>query len=101
MRRAAELTAVPGLGLGLSMEIVRRLADTLHLAVRAAHARALSAATTVADRPGAFPHAEAPAWAAGLVVVVGPVVAVAGVVNRRSLIEIPIEIPIECSLGSW
>jgi len=66
------------------MEIVRRLADTLHLAVRAARAREPSAATTVADRPGAFPHAEAPAWAAGadFTVVEEPAAAVAGVVNR-------------------
>ncbi len=48
---------------GLSMETGRRLEDTLHLAVRAASARARSAATTTADRPGAFRRAEAPALA--------------------------------------
>jgi hypothetical protein len=46
------------------METLRLLEDTLHRAVRAGSARAPSAATTMADRQGAFRHAEAPASAA-------------------------------------
>jgi hypothetical protein len=58
---AAELATVPALRPGLSTETGKRLADTLHLAVRAAHARVPSAATAMADRPRAFRHAERPA----------------------------------------
>ena len=68
----------------------RRLEDTLNPAARAASARAPSAATAMADRPGAMRHAEAPAWAAERVaaeqLVVAEVVtaAVAGAGNPRS-----------------
>src|SRR5271169_280837 len=47
---------------GRSTEIGRRLADMLRHAVRAACARAPSAATAMADRQGVIPHGEAPAW---------------------------------------
>jgi len=80
--RAAELTTVPAQPPGLSTETSRRLEDTLNPAVRAAHARAPSAATSMADRPGAFPHAEAPAWVAEeRVAALGLVAAVAGVID--------------------
>ena len=58
---AAEFTTVPAQRPGLSTETTRLLEDTLNPAVRAASARAPSAATTRADRPGAIRHAEAPA----------------------------------------
>jgi len=60
----AEFTTVPAQPTGLSAETPRRLEDTLNPAARAARARAPSAATTMADRPGAMPPAEAPAWVA-------------------------------------
>ena len=58
---AAELATVPAPRPGLSTETGRRLADMLHLAVRAASARVPSAAMGMADRPRAFRHAERPA----------------------------------------
>ena len=58
---AAEFTTVPAQRPGLSTETPRLLEDTLHPAARAASARAPSAATAMADRPGAIRHAEAPA----------------------------------------
>ena len=80
---------------GLSTETGRRLEDTLNPAVRAAHARAPSAAMSMADRPRAIRHAEAPAWVAEQrvaaaereVAVVAEREAAAGVIDRRSLIE--------------
>ena len=60
-RGAAEFTTVRAQPPGLSTETAGRLEDTLNPAVRAASARAPSAATTMAERPGAFPRAEAPA----------------------------------------
>ena len=62
--RAPEFTTVPAQRPGLSAETPRRLEDTLNPAVRAGSARAPSAATTMADRQGAFRHVEAPAWVA-------------------------------------
>ncbi len=46
------------------MEIPKRPEDTLSPAVRAAHARAPSAATEKADRRKALRRAEPPVWAA-------------------------------------
>ena len=75
---AAKRTPVPAQPAGLSTETGRRLEDTPHLAVRAASVQARSAATSTADRPRAFHHAEVPAWAA--VPVAGASVAEAGTV---------------------
>jgi hypothetical protein len=61
---AAEFTTVPEPCPGLSTETPRRLEDTPNRAVKAASAQVLSAATGTVDRPGAFPHAEGPAWVA-------------------------------------
>src|SRR6266478_2116637 len=61
---AAELKTVPAQQPGLLKETITLLEDTLNPAVRAAFARAPSATTTMADRKGAFRHAEAPASAA-------------------------------------
>jgi hypothetical protein len=61
---AREVSTGVGQRPGLSTGIGRRPEDMLHREVRVASARALSAATTMVDRPGAFPHAEAPASAA-------------------------------------
>jgi len=57
---AAGSTTVPAQLPGLLTETSRRLGDMLHPAVRAASAPAPSAATTMAGRQRAFPHAEAP-----------------------------------------
>ena len=83
---AAEFTTIPAQLPGLSTETGRRLADTLHLAVRAASARAHSAATVMADKPGAFLHAEGPASAAAdrtAVARVAAEVTAAGVIDLR------------------
>ena len=61
---AAEFTTVLAQRPILSAEIPRRLEDTVNHRVKAASTRAPSAATTMADRRGAIPHAEAPAWVA-------------------------------------
>ena len=61
---AAEFLPAPTAGAGLSTGTGRRLEAMLNLAVRAVSARAPSAVTTMADRPGAFHLAEAPAWVA-------------------------------------
>ncbi|SPE24810.1 conserved hypothetical protein [Candidatus Sulfotelmatobacter sp. SbA7] len=58
---AAELATVPAPRPGLSTETGKRLADMLHPVVRAASAPVPSAAMGMADRPGAFRHAERPA----------------------------------------
>src|SRR6266478_1003167 len=60
---AAEITTAPAQRLRLSKE-TPRLEAMQNPAVRAASARAPSATTTMADRKGAFRHAEAPASAA-------------------------------------
>src|ERR1035441_6193938 len=97
---AAELTAVPAQQPqpDLSTETGRLLEAMLNPAARAAHARAPSAATTMADKPRAIRHAEAPAWAAEqrvaaaerVVAAVAERAAAAGVVDRsfadRSLV---------------
>ena len=57
LAKAVVLANPPGRSRGTGMP----LAATLSLAVRVAFDRALSAATTMVDRPGAFPHAETPA----------------------------------------
>src|SRR6266849_1903327 len=59
--RAAEITTAPAQRLRLSTEPPRLLEAMQNPAVRAASARAPSATTTMADRKGAFRHAEAPA----------------------------------------
>ena len=61
---AAEITTAPAQRLRLSTETPRLLEAMQNPAVRAASARAPSATTTMADRKGAFRHAEAPASAA-------------------------------------
>lgn len=61
----AEFTTTRAQRPGLSTETGKRLEDMLHPAVRAASGPAPSAATTMADRPGAFLHAEAPVWGRG------------------------------------
>jgi hypothetical protein len=67
---AAECTPVPAQRPILSVETTGLLEDTLNPTVRPGPARALLAATTMADRQGAFRHAEAPASVAeGRVVV--------------------------------
>ena len=58
-----ESPTVPVQRPGLSTETTRLLEDTRHPAVRPAPARAPSAGTLRADRPGAIRHAEAPALA--------------------------------------
>jgi hypothetical protein len=68
-------------GTGLSTGTTARLVGTLHLAARAACAPALSAATSVADRPGAILRAEAPVLAA-VAFTVAAVAVVAGIDNR-------------------
>lgn len=79
----AELTTAPAQRLGLSMEIARLREDTLNHAVRAACARAPSAATTMAARPEAFRHEEAPASVAEADVAVVGVGAVEGGGSRK------------------
>jgi hypothetical protein len=66
-----------------------QLGDTRNPAVRAALARGLSAATTRADKQGAFHHAEVPASAAEhlAAAVVGAAAAAAGITNRRIVIS--------------
>jgi hypothetical protein len=59
-----DLPAVLGQRQGLSREIGRRPADTLHRAARAAYAQAPLAATVMAVRRGVIPRAEAAAWVA-------------------------------------
>jgi hypothetical protein len=83
--RVAGLSTVAAQGPDLSMETGRRLGDTLHHAVKAASARALSAVTSAADRQGAFHHAEAAAWVGDLVAVVAGMAAEAGV-GKRSVV---------------
>jgi hypothetical protein len=67
---AAEFTTILAQQPSRSTETSRRLADTLNLVARAASAPAPSAATTMADRQGAFRHTEARAWAAAHVAAV-------------------------------
>jgi hypothetical protein len=76
---AAEIPIVPAQRPGLLKETTKRLEDMLNPAVRAASARAPSAATTMAEKPGAIRHAEAPASAGEEERVVE---AVAGIDNR-------------------
>ncbi len=65
------------------METGRRRGDTLHRVARAACAPAPSAATTVAEKPGASPRVEAPALVAGSMAAAGSTEAeVAGGANR-------------------
>jgi len=78
---AAEFTTVPAQRPGLSTGTSMRLEDTRNPAVRAASAQAPSAATIMADRPGAFRRAEAQAWVAEQRVAAEDLTAVAGVGN--------------------
>ena len=82
--RVAEVaTSVPAAeSPGLSTETGRQLEATLHRAARAASVPAPTVVTTMADRQGAIPHAEAPVWErvpAEEDLVVGVVVAGTGV----------------------
>ena len=74
---------------GLSTETIALLEGTLNPAVKAACARAPSAVTTVADRPGVFPRAGAPASEAeGRVAAQDLAAAVAaGIANRRLVVS--------------
>lgn len=85
---AVRVSTVPAQPPDLSKETNRLLEDTLHPAARAASTPAPSAATIMAERQGAIPHAEAPALA--VEAAVGPAdpmaadpAAVAGTGNRR------------------
>jgi hypothetical protein len=90
---AVELTTVPAQPPGPSTETGRRLEAMLNPAARAAPARAPSAATTMADRPRAIRHAEAPASVAEQRVAAvaeqrmaaGDLAAVAGVIDRGAV----------------
>ena len=98
--RAAESPTVAAQPPGLSTEISKRLEDTLHPAVRPAHVRAHSAATTMADRPRATRRAAAPVLAAvqrGLVAeAVELVVVEAGVVNLSTTVFLAV-----CKISRW
>lgn len=61
------------------------LGDTLHLAVKAVSAPALSAVTTAVDRQEAFPRAEAPASAVAEGRVASAAVAVAAGIGNRNV----------------
>ncbi len=78
---AAEFTTVPAQRPGLSTGTPRRLEDTRNPAVRAASAQVPSAATIMADRPGAFRHAEARAWVVEQRVAAEDFTVVAGIGN--------------------
>jgi hypothetical protein len=81
---AGVVSTVPEVGPGRSMEIGRRLGDTLHRVARAGCARAPSAVTTTADRPAAFRHAAAPASVAeGFTAVEDSTAAAVGEGNRN------------------
>ena len=83
---AAELTTVPAQHPGLSTETLRLIADTANPAARAASARAPSAATSMAERPEAIRHVEAPAWVAedfAAADLAADAAVVAGAGNRR------------------
>jgi hypothetical protein len=64
MADAAIYTTIPAPQPGLSTEIPGRLEDTVNLVGRAVSDRALSAATTMADKSEVFRNAVAPASAA-------------------------------------
>jgi hypothetical protein len=74
---ATGLRTVPARRPGLSKETITLLEDTLNPVVKAVRARALSAATAMAERHGAIHHAEVPASAAA-----ERAAAVAGIGNR-------------------
>src|SRR5580704_14752569 len=76
----AEVSTGPGKEPGLSTEIAGLLEDTPRPTVRAASIQAPSAATTVAGKQEASPHAEAPASAAA--VFTAEEAAVVGIGNR-------------------
>jgi len=82
---AAECTTVRAERRGPSTAIAELLEDTLNPAVRAARARGLSAATTMADRHGAIRHAEVRVSVAAEHL--AAVVAAAGVTSRRIFIS--------------
>lgn len=69
----------PGLSRGTGMP----LEATLSPAVRVAFTRVPSAATTTAERPGAIPPAEAPAWVAEAFTAEEDTAVVAGGANQR------------------
>jgi len=61
----AELSIIPVRPPGRSAETIGQLEDTLNRVVKAASVRAPSAASVVAEKPAAFPRAEAPASEVG------------------------------------
>ena len=81
---AAKLRTVPAQRPSLSTEMPGLLADTPNPAVRAASARAPSAAMTMADKKEAFRHAAAPASVVveGFMAAEGFTAVAAGVGNR-------------------
>lgn len=81
---AAGSSTVPALRLTLLVVTTKLLEDTPNLAVSPAPARAPSAATIMADKPGPIRHAAAPAWVAEeRVGAEEGAVAVAGIGNQR------------------
>jgi len=67
-----------------------RLEATLSLGVRVAFTRVPSAATTTAERPGAIPSAEPPAWVAEAFTAAEGTAVVAGGGNCR-FVMLPVE----------
>ena len=82
---AAENPIVPALLLSLSVATTRLLEGTPNPEVRAVPARAPSAATIMADKPGPIHHAGAPVWVAvdSMGVAEDLAVAVADIGNQR------------------
>ena len=81
----AECTTVPAQRTGLSTGTGGLREGMGNPAARAEPALAPSAATTMADRRGAFRHVEAPASVAAEDLAVVAVVAAAGITNRKFL----------------
>jgi hypothetical protein len=89
---AAESTTVPAQRIDPSTETTARREDTRNPAVRAGRARAPLAATTVADRPGAIPRAEAPASVAeGRVVAEEDLAVAAAGIDDRGFTVFPVD----------
>ena len=79
----AVLTTVAAKPPGLSRAIGMRLEAMPNLAARVAFTRVPSAATITAEKLGAIPPAEAPAWVAEAFTAVAGTAAVAGGGNSR------------------
>ena len=91
------LPTIPGLRPGLSRETGRRLEDSVNPAVRAVSARAPSAATTTAERPGAIPPAEVPVSEGALAAAAAfmAVVDTAAGGGNHGFVMLPVELEIE------